>query len=114
MRNASAVYLGIKGTVLALDRASGMALWQTQLKGRDFVNIAWDDNRLYAATQGEIFCIDPENGTVLWHNPLTGYGLGIVSIAGPGISTSAAPPIVEKRRRDAQAANSAGAAASSS
>ena len=112
MIGAKTIYIGIKGRVLALDRASGMQLWQTRLKGLDFVNVAWDGDRLYAATSGEIFCIDPSDGSILWHNPLKGYGWGIVSIAGPGISPSNAPLTEEKRRRDSRASNSSSAAAS--
>ena len=113
MKGAKTIYVGIKGTVLALDRASGMQLWQTRLKGSDFVNVVWDGDRLYAATSGEIFCVDPSNGGVLWHNPLKGYGWGIVSIAGPGISPSDVPSTEEKRRRDSRASNSSSSAAAS-
>jgi len=36
------VVIGIKGTVLAVDRESGETLWSTELKGSDFVNVTLD------------------------------------------------------------------------
>ena len=114
MKGAKTIYVGIKGTVLALDRASGIPLWQTPLKGQSFVNVVWDDGRLYAATAGEIFSIDPSNGNILWNNPLRGFGLGIVSIAGEGISPSDVALAQEKRRRDTEASTSSSTSAASS
>jgi hypothetical protein len=36
---ASLVYLGIKGTVVAMDRRTGVEIWRTPLKGSQFVNV---------------------------------------------------------------------------
>lgn len=33
------LFIGIMGTVVALDRTTGTELWRTKLKGGDFVNI---------------------------------------------------------------------------
>ena len=75
------VFVGIKGTVLALDRASGATLWQLPLKSSMFVTLAIEGDLLLAATRGEVWCIDPMSGRVLWHNPLTGLGWGLVTFA---------------------------------
>jgi outer membrane protein assembly factor BamB len=76
------LYLGIRGTVVALDRASGAELWRTTLKGWGFVNLAQDGEFLLAATHGELFCLEAATGRIRWNNPLRGLGYGLVSIAG--------------------------------
>jgi outer membrane protein assembly factor BamB len=107
MPRSKVIYLGIKGSVIALDAGTGRQVWAAHLKGSDFVHVALDGDNLYAATYGEIFCLDPETGEGRWHNPLKGYGLGLVSIASEGISPNALLTLVaEKRRRDAEAAAS--------
>ncbi len=101
------MHIGIHGTVLALDRATGLEIWRTPLKGDDFVNLVLDDGVLYAATKGEMFALDAENGRVLWNNPLKGLGWGLVSIASRDQSTVL---LRQKKRRDEQAAATTGAA----
>jgi outer membrane protein assembly factor BamB len=75
------VVIGIKGTVLALDRATGGEVWRAKLKGSGFTNVVREGGALLAATHGELFCLDPHDGRILWHNPLRGMGFGIVSFA---------------------------------
>lgn len=107
------LYLGIKGSVVALDSTTGKQLWATNLKGSDFVNVVLDGDNVYAATRGEIFCLDARTGGIRWHNPLTGFGWGLVSVAIEGITTNGAPVVAaEKRRRDQQAAAAASAGSS--
>lgn len=101
------IFLGIKGEVTALDRATGAELWQTFLKGSDFVNLVLDGDNLYATTKGEIFCLDPATGALRWHNPLKGRGYGLVTIA--TASSGQTVPMAEKRRRDQAAAGAAAA-----
>jgi outer membrane protein assembly factor BamB len=104
------IYLGVKGSVMALDSATGQQLWLAELKGADFVNVVLDGGNLFATTRGEIYCLDPQSGGIRWHNPLRGYGWGLITIAGEGISQNATAITAEKRRQDQQQA----AAASSS
>lgn len=98
-----ALYVGIRGVVVAIDRATGHELWRTSVKGADFVNVAVQDGDLFAAARGELYRLDPSSGEILWHNPLKGLGWGLVSIAGSG----QLPPIEEKRRRERAAAAAA-------
>lgn len=107
---SNAIYLGIKGAVIALNRSTGEEIWRTELKGSDFVNVILDDNQLYATTKGEIFCLDTQTGEALWHNKLTGMGLGLISIATP--TGSQVLSAQETRKRQAAAAAATGAAAS--
>jgi len=106
------MFIGIRGSVVALNRATGQQVWATHLKGWSFVNVVVEDRRVYASCYGEIFCLDPLTGNALWHNSLKGFGTGLATIAtedNPGGGN--APVIAEKRRRDEQAAASAGSAA---
>jgi outer membrane protein assembly factor BamB len=102
--SSSALFIGIKGTVLAIDRASGHEIWRSHLKGTDFVNVVLDKGELYATTKGEIFALDPASGAIRWRNPLQGLGWGLVSIANSQGNLSV---IEEKRRADQAAATGA-------
>ena len=39
MKTSDLVFIGIKGSVVALNRTTGKQVWVTRLKGSDFVNI---------------------------------------------------------------------------
>ena len=97
-RNSSLIYLGIRGTVVALDGKTGQERWRTALKSRDFVNVALNGDSLLATVRGEVFCLDPNTGRIRWANPLKGLGFGLVSIAGSGIV-----PLAQQRAIDAAA-----------
>lgn len=102
---SSLIYLGIKGTVIALDRRTGAAIWRTPLKGGQFVNVVLDGDLIFATARGEIFCLDAMTGQILWNNPLTGMGWGLVTLAGTSIA-----PMAQQFANDAQAAAAASAA----
>ena len=109
MKSSELVFIGIKGSVGALNRATGQQVWAARLKGSDFVNVVLQDGAVLASCYGEIFCLDPLAGTRMWHNPLKGFGLGLATIAtewNPGDGN--APVMAEKLRRD-QAAAASGA-----
>ena len=108
MKTSDLVFIGIKGSVVALNRATGQQVWTTQLKGSDFVNVVLQDGAILASCYGEIFCLDPLTGKALWHNPLKGFGTGLATIATEQNPASGnAPVLAEKRRRDEAAAASA-------
>ena len=112
MKTSDLVFIGIKGSVVALDCATGQQEWATHLKGSDFVNVVLLDGAVLAACYGEIFCLDPLTGNALWHNPLKGFGTGLATIAtehNPG--TGNAPVLIEKQRQDAAASAAAASAA---
>jgi len=113
MKNPKLIYVGIKGSVVALDRETGQPVWTSRLKGYDFVNLVIEEGKIYAASYGEIFCLDPVSGKTLWHNRLKGYGTGLAAIATNDTPAEGATAVVaEKSRRDQEAAAS-GAAVSS-
>jgi outer membrane protein assembly factor BamB len=107
--NDGLVFLGIKGTVVALERSTGREVWRTPLKGSDFVNLVLDDGALYATARGEIFCLDPATGAVCWRNPLRGMGRGLVTIATPGGSSMV--PMAQVHAEDAARRHAANQAA---
>src|SRR5262245_30282055 len=82
MATQEMIFIGVRGTVLALDSSAGTEIWRTALKGADFVNVALVDSGLYATTKGEVFALDRTTGKVLWHNTLKGLGLGLVTVGG--------------------------------
>jgi outer membrane protein assembly factor BamB len=104
-RNQNLIYAGIKGTVVALDRATGAQVWKTPLKGGDFINLVIDGDDLFATARGEVFCLDPTNGRIRWNNPMSGFGWGLMTIATAAGST---PAMAEYRKRQ-QAATAAAA-----
>ena len=107
-QNADVIFIGIRGTVLALSRSTGVELWRVSLKGSDFVNLVLDGENLYATTKGEIFCLHPESGKLRWQNKLPGMGFGLVTIATTaGNQTS----IAEQKRREEEAAAASSTAA---
>ena len=105
MAVTSFIFIGIAGTVIAVDRSTGTEVWRTSLKSGDFVNVALLDGSVYAAAKGELFCLDAATGNVRWQNPLKGLGRGLVTMA---ISDGQQTVIMrEKQQRDEQAAAAA-------
>ena len=96
------IYIGIHGSVLAIDRATGKEAWETSLKGADFVNVVLDGNELYAGSKGRLYRLDPATGNTMWVNELPGKGWGMISIAQSPDGNRGA--MVEKRRQDEAAA----------
>ena len=95
------VYIGIKTSVLALDRKTGEVRWTVKLPLKfgssasvgGLANVYCDGDALFASAAGEIFCLDPKTGGILWQNQLKKMGTGFVSIAtegGRGSSNTAA------------------------
>ncbi len=114
MKPADLVYIGIKGSVLALDRNSGTIIWRAALVGSDFVNLVGAGKNIFATTKGEVFCLDSQSGAVLWHNRLKGLGIGLASLlVGAAPSGQQAALLVAKHRHDQQAAAATSASAAS-
>jgi outer membrane protein assembly factor BamB len=107
MLHSQIIFLGVKGSVVALNRATGRQLWATSLVGADSVNVALDGDNLYATTRGEIFCLDPKTGDARWHNPLKGFGYGLVTIAGEAITLANQNALLAEIVRQQQAAAAA-------
>lgn len=112
MKISDLVFIGIKGSVVALNRATGQQVWATHLKGYDFVNVVLEDRAILASCCGEIFCLEPLTGNALWHNRLKGFGTGLATITTEhNQGDGSAPVSVEKNRREAAASAAAASAA---
>jgi outer membrane protein assembly factor BamB len=104
------MFIGIRGSVVALDRATGKQVWATHLKGWSFVNVIRQNDMVVATCYGEVFCLDPATGTALWHNPLKGFGTGLATIANDSNQTTISAAAFYEQERRQQAAASAAAA----
>jgi len=113
LKGREAIYIGIRGTVLALDRSSGAEMWRADLKGSDFVNVVLGGDRVLAATKGELFCLDSTTGKNLWNNELKGLGRGLMTVVTVNSPIGSLVPSAVKKRRDDEAAAGAAVAASS-
>ncbi len=85
------VYIGIKTSVLALDRKTGEVRWVVKLPVKyggstvsGLANVWCDADALFASAAGEMFCLDPKSGAIVWQNQLKRLGTGFVSIATEG------------------------------
>jgi outer membrane protein assembly factor BamB len=113
MKTSELVFVGIKGSVIALNRFSGQQEWATHLKGGEFVNVILESDVLLASCCGEIYCLNPQTGQGLWHNPLKGFGRGLATIVTEQNPRNKTPVVsAEKHCRDQEAAAPAVAAAS--
>jgi len=91
--DSSVIFVGIRGSAICLDRATGQEIWSASFKGTDSVTLLLDGDRLFAASRGEVYCLDAATGRELWHNGMSGQGYGLASIA------SAAGLPIQRRRR---------------
>jgi outer membrane protein assembly factor BamB len=108
MKTSELVLIGIRGSVVALNRATGEEVWSRRLKGMCLVNVMLEDDRVFAICYGETYCLDALTGELLWHNRLKGYGIGLATLAtlkNPGNSQIVV--LEQKHRRDQQGAASA-------
>jgi outer membrane protein assembly factor BamB len=62
MTSQGYLFIGIRGYVMAIDRATGQEGWSTSLKGADFVNVVLDGGQLFAASKGRLYRLDPATG----------------------------------------------------
>jgi outer membrane protein assembly factor BamB len=91
--HAGLVYVGVKRSVLALDRKTGEIVWAVKLPVKyggstvsGLANVWCDNDALFVSCAGELFCLEPKSGSIVWHNFLKGLGTGFVSIATEGSS----------------------------
>jgi hypothetical protein len=111
----NAIYLAAKTMVLAIDRQTGLLIWEVTLSRKWFmsgsVNLIYDKDLLFAYHDGLLFCIDPKNGKILWESKLhLGWGVTHAIFATQSTSQQQAVIGEMQRQRAASAANTAGAA----
>ena len=102
------LFVGIKGSVVALKREDGEIAWSTPLpRGAGLVPLIVEDGFVFAASSGEVSCLEARTGKLVWHNKLKGYGTSYATFAG-------APDIGAVAAMQAAAAAAAGAASAAS
>lgn len=83
--------VGVCGHAVAIDKATGTTVWQTQLQGgrseaivggfgESFVSLATDGNLVFAHTRGKVYCLTAETGEVLWRNDLPKLGFSTATL----------------------------------
>lgn len=105
--NSQLLIIGIGGCLLGVDPATGIEVWRTKLKGRDFVTVSSIGRQIFAGACGELFCVDPTNGQVIWRNTLKGLGTGIVSFGSTDEVAAIAAHEAKKREATVAAAGAA-------
>lgn len=77
------IYIGsVNGSVYALDH-DGRQLWKTTLGGQVYAGLAFDGERLYAASTAKLAAaLDPADGQVLWRHTLGGVVYATPVLAG--------------------------------
>ncbi len=97
MTTSQLVFIGIKGSVIALHAQTGQQAWGVHLSGANFVNVQVQDGKIIAACNGEIFCLEAATGRILWQNGLKGFGFGLATLAvEPNCGSAAQAALAEK------------------
>lgn len=112
---ADLVFIGLQKRVIALDRYTGEEVWVWKApKSGGFTALLIDGDRLIVSAGGYIHCLDPVHGQEVWSNPLTGYGVGVTSLASVHGSAGSAPQAaaIAEQHQHNQAVMSASAASS--
>ncbi len=109
MTTSQLVFVGIKGSVIALHAQTGQQAWGVHLSGANFVNVQVLEGKVIAACNGEIFCLDAATGRTVWQNGLKGFGFGLATLAaephcGSAPQATAAEKVFEDQRAAAAAA----------
>lgn len=81
------LYLGIRGSVLAVNKKTGDIVWNTKLRGHDYVMLVVEGDVIFAYSGGYLFCVDKQSGHIHWENGLKGMGFGMGTIAIQGSVT---------------------------
>lgn len=101
---------GVKRHVLALDKRTGVILWETKLPGgtgNGFVSVVTDGNLVCAHANGQVHGLDFATGRLLWTNGLSGYGYGLASLNLPGFGSSPDAATAAQLAADEESARSA-------
>jgi len=95
-------YIGIKGSVVAMERKTGRQVWRKKLTGLAFVVVVLDGDVLLAHTRGELFGLDPKSGEVLWQNGLEGLGYGHVTMTSENMIASQSQAAILSMQQQAE------------
>jgi outer membrane protein assembly factor BamB len=76
------IFTGFNRRVAALDRRTGMIIWQWQAKaGRTYVTLLLEGDMLIVSVDGHMYGLNAMTGVELWYNEMSGFGTGVASLA---------------------------------
>ncbi len=75
------IFVGRGGWALALHRDTGQIVWSNDQMKSGYTTLLLDGDRLIVSTNGYLYCLDPLTGVIRWQNPLTGYRVGVTTLA---------------------------------
>ena len=95
MKKYSMIFVGGRGSVFALDKATGKQIWEQSLNnsffkmGSDIVSLLETDSLLYAFTYGKLFCLSKTDGEIRWKSeiPHLKHHVGLLATEGYSNST---------------------------
>lgn len=101
------LFVGIKGSVVALKKSSGEVAWSIKLRqGASYVPLVSEDGFVFALSGGEVTCLSAADGRPVWHNELKGFGRGHSLLAGaPNAGVVPAVAALEEQQRAAHTAH---------
>jgi len=100
MKAEDLVLVTVGYKVVAVAKATGQQVWETELVSRffkpmaPFVTLLIDESGVYAHTDEQLFCLDLLTGNILWKTPLASgkwiKASGVASIATLGAKSNEA------------------------
>ena len=111
---SESIYLGIRGQVVCLEKATGRERWRTELRNSQLTTVVLDGELVIAYTRGHIYGLAKDTGRVLWENTLAGLGYGYCMIATEGTNPAYAAASIASQQAAAAASIAATSAAASS
>lgn len=76
------IFTGFNRQVAALDRRTGLIIWQWKAaKGRSYVTLLLEGDVLVVSVDGYMYGLNARTGVELWCNEMTGFGMGVASLA---------------------------------
>jgi hypothetical protein len=76
------LYVGFNSYIVALNARTGQIVWEWKsTSGHGYVTLLADGHRLFASIEGYTYCLDANTGEELWYNRLSGFGVGVATLA---------------------------------
>ena len=76
------LYVGFNSYVVALNARTGEIAWEWKSSaGHGYVTVLADGDRVFASVEGYTYCLDADTGQERWYNRLSGFGVGVASLA---------------------------------
>jgi len=97
------VYVGLRGRVAALDRATGKIVWRWEGPRNGYVTLLVEADLLVVSVNGYTYGLHPDTGTQLWAQDLPGFRTGVACLASLRSSSDLASVLLGAADTDDQA-----------